>query len=233
MTLSFADLMKQAGPSEDIPVGDYDVVVKDAQATESKNTGKPMIKAKFAIESGPHANRTLWWNAVISQESPEALAIFFRQMDALGLGSTFFAANPSLEQVAQNLTGKRARINLGHRQYDGRTQYDVKRVSAPLGGNGGLGGPTGFGAAAVPGGAVPAAAPTPVQPQMTPAPQPAQPAPEQPASRPAAPAPAQPAQPAPTPAPAPKAETPAGVDIGEGTAEQPAQPAGLPPTTPF
>lgn len=210
MTLSFADLMKQAGPSEDIPIGDYDVVVKDAQATESKNTGKPMIKAKFAIESGPHANRTLWWNAVISQESPEALGIFFRQMDALGLGSTFFAANPSLEQVAQNLTGKRARINLGHRQYDGRTQYDVKRVSAPLGGNGGLGGPAPL--PTQPGGALGMAAPAPA-----PAPAPAQPAP--------APAPAQPAA-----APAPQAEQQPGVDIGEGTA---APSAGLPPTTPF
>jgi pyruvate/2-oxoglutarate dehydrogenase complex dihydrolipoamide acyltransferase (E2) component len=212
MSVDFASLMQQAGPMEAIPVGDYDVVVKDAQATESKNTGKPMVKCKFAIESGPHANRTLWWNAVISQESPEALAIFFRQMDALGLGSTFFAASPSMEQVAQNLVGKRARINVAHRMYNGANQPDIKRVSAPLGGNGGLGGPL----AATPSSPSPAVTPAPPAP---PAPQPVQP------SQPSAPAP----QPS-APAPQPQAETPAGVDIGEGTSEQP---AGLPPKTPF
>jgi hypothetical protein len=203
MSVDFASLMAQAGPMEAIPVGDYDVVVKDAQAAESKNTGKPMVKCRFAIESGPHANRTLWWNAVISQESPEALAIFFRQMDALGLGSQFFAASPSIEQVAQNLVGKRARINVAHRQYNGATQPDIKRVSAPLGGNGGLGGPV-------------AATPSAPSPAVTPAP-PAPPAPQPSAPQPSAPAPQ---SPAPT----------SGVDIGEGTQEQP---AGLPPKTPF
>ena len=140
MSLNFGELMKAAGPLEALPVDTYDVVCKTAEAAASKSSDKPMIKAKFSVESGPHAGRTIYWNAVISQESPVALRIFFEQMDSLGLNSAFFASSPSLEAVAQNLVGKRAKFTIAHRLYQGKTQVDVKRV-APAGASavGGLG----------------------------------------------------------------------------------------------
>lgn len=160
MSLNFADLMKQAGPIEALPIGDYDVVCKTAEATSTKSGEKPMIKAKFSVESGPHAGRTIYWNAVISQENATALRIFFEQMDALGLNSAFFASSPSLEAVAQNLVGKRAKFNVAHRQYNGKAQVDVKRVS-PAGASavGGLGNFGSLPATPAPVAAAPAPAP--------------------------------------------------------------------------
>jgi hypothetical protein len=165
MSLNFGELMKAAGPLEALPVGDYDVVCKSADATTTKNGEKSMIKAKFSVESGPHAGRTIYWNAVISPENATALRIFFVQMEALGLNSAFFSSSPSLEAVAQNLVGKRAKFNIAHRLYNGQTQVDVKRVS-PAGASaaGGLGNFGGLPASPAP--AAPAPIPAPAAPPV-------------------------------------------------------------------
>src|SRR4051812_33968171 len=96
-SIDFGQLMATMGQQlEIIPVGDYDVVVKDATATTTKAGDKPMIKIKFSIENGTQAGRVLWQNVTITQDNQNALLYFFGNMKALGLDATFFAAGPSL-----------------------------------------------------------------------------------------------------------------------------------------
>jgi hypothetical protein len=182
--VTWADLMQNAkGQLEPIPDGDYDVKVIDAQATQS-STGKPMWKVKFEVTSGPHAPRKVFSNFTLSDDNPMALAIFFRQMEAMGLNAAFFAAlsqnfEESKQQIAQALMNRTCRVTLGQRQFQGRAMQDVKTVLPPL-----TGGPVAPGVATgpvvpTPGGMPvpsPTAVPTPTSvptpgPQVGPGPQ--------------------------------------------------------------
>ena len=166
--VSWADLMNNAkGQLEPIPDGEYDVKVINAEATKS-STDKLMFKVKFELTSGPHAPRKVFTQFVVSDDNPMALAIFFRNMEALGLGAQFFATNPSPDQVASALNNRACRVTLSKRTWQGIERNEVKAVLPPLGG-----GPVAPGVATgpavpTPGGmpipspvAVPTSAPTP------------------------------------------------------------------------
>lgn len=121
------------GQLDPIPPGQYLCTVIDAQATQTQ-TGKPMFKVKFQVAEGPHAPRKVWNNFTVSEENPMALAIFFRQMEAMGLNANFFAAKPSNAQVAQALMNRQCMVTLGTRTWQGVEQNDVKGIAPALGG---------------------------------------------------------------------------------------------------
>jgi hypothetical protein len=177
MTVDFGALMAQMGDSltVTIPIGDYDAFVSEASAVQSQN-GKPMIKIKFVIESGPQAGRGLTNNFTITTDNPNALRYFFQHMSAMGLNAAYFATGPSMEAVANALTNQRCRIKVGQHMYNEQWQNDVKAVLPPIGGAGAI--PTGVGGGAIPGGAPPiTAAPPLAQSAYAPPPQEVQPGP--------------------------------------------------------
>lgn len=180
---------------EPLDNGDYDIEVTACDAVTSGN-GKPMLKAKMKVISGPHMNRPIINNFVLSLDNAVAVSIFFRQMKCFGLTDQFFAAlgpSGSLDPVAAALVGRRARLTLGQREWAGEMRNEVKGVKPYTGAPGapGVGGPN-------PG---PVMAPPPSAPSPAPAPAPV--APPAPAPAPAPAAPVQP--PAATPQPAPVA----------------------------
>jgi hypothetical protein len=195
---SWGDLLNDAGGAGDsfepIPPGDYDFEISQADVKQTQN-GKTMYSVRCKVESGPHANRLVFHNFVVSPENPNALAMFFRQLNVLGLNREFFAQNPGDHHVAEALVGKRFRGQVTIKTWQGQDRNEVKQFYTAVSGALGNGTPT-------PG------------PQI-PTPQASQPAPP-PAAPPAAPAPAPapayaaPAQPAPAPAPqaAPAAPAP-------------------------
>lgn len=212
-TIDFGKAIQDAkGASfEPLPVGDYDVEVAKSEAVTSQN-GKPMIKTTMRVVSGPYEKRPIINNFVLSLENPQATAIFFRHMKAFGLTEEWFASLGkvgSLEPVASALIGRRVRLSVAHREWNGEMRNEVKAVKpytgappqvGPAGPSGPLAGPPSGGPVAGPTAPVPAPAPVappaptpipapvaaaPVAPQVQPVPQP--PAPEVPAA-PAAPA---------------------------------------------
>lgn len=200
---SWQDLLNDAGGAGDsfepIPSGDYDFEISQADATQTQN-GKTMYKVRCKVESGPHANRLVFHNFVVSPENPTALAMFFRQMNVLGLNRDFFNSNPSDHQVAESLLGKRFRGQVTIRTWQNQDRNEIKQFFTAVSGALGNG-------QAVPG---PSSAPAPAPQASTPSPAPAPaPAPEYSAP----PTPAAPPAPAPAPAPAPEPvaqpETPA------------------------
>ena len=136
--VSWNNLLEEAAASgggyEPLPDGDYDVVITEATHTQT-STGKLMFKVKMKVESGPHANRIVYNQFVISPDSPVALSIFFNQMRALGLTQEFFAGSPSENQVCAGLVNKRAIVTLTQREYNGQQRNEVKSLKAPAGGN--------------------------------------------------------------------------------------------------
>lgn len=143
-TVNFGQVLKDAKSAsfEALPVGDYDVEVTKAEAVTSSN-GRPMIKVTFKVIVGPHTNRQVMNNFVLSVDSPVALSIFFRHMKCFGLEEGFFAAlgeQGTLDPVANAMMGKRVRLQLSHRDWQGETRNEVKQVKPYTGAPGGMGG---------------------------------------------------------------------------------------------
>lgn len=198
-SMDWNGLIKQAesaGGGDPIPPADYPVTVASCEA-KTTSTGKPMLKVKAKVIGGPYDGRVLWNNITLSVENDNAVAIFMRHMAAFGLDKTYFAQQPSFEQVAQALLNRQALWSVKMGEYKGQKKNEVDDIKPFLG------------ASVVPPTAAPVAPPSAVPP--APAPVPPQPAViPQPAPVPTAPAPAPvPPPAAPTPAPVPAPPTPA------------------------
>ncbi len=219
---SWNDLINDAGGAggsyEPIPAGDYDFTVSEAEVKQSSN-GKTMYAVRCKVEAGPHAERIVFHQFVISPENPNALAMFFRQMNLLGLGREFFAGDPADHQVADSLKGKRFRAQVQIRTWQGQEKNEIKQIFSAVS----AGSPGGM-----PGGAArpPAPAPAPAAPAPSAATPPPAPAPAPEYSAPAAPAPAPaPAAPAPAPAPEPVQQEAAPAPVVPDQVPAPAPPA--------
>ena len=242
VTIDFAKALQDAkGASfEALPIGDYDVEVAKAEAVTSQN-GKPMIKTTMRVVSGPYEKRPIINQFVLSVENAQAVAIFFRHMKAFGLTEEWFASlgqQGSLGPVADALLGRRARLTIGHREWQGEMRNEVKAVKpytgapamAPSGPTAPGAGPTLTGPAALP--PRPAATPgptAPVAPVASPTPPPAAPPlPVAPLTPPVAPQVQSVPQP---PAPAPVAEAP----VAEAPVAASVEPSGqpTPPRLPY
>lgn len=99
-------LTEAADQGEVIP--NHELKVIKAEATMSTNN-KLMYKIRVEVTNGPYKGRQVSTNIVAAHENPVALAIFFRQMNAIGIGKEFFAANPSDQQVTEALMGRKFR----------------------------------------------------------------------------------------------------------------------------
>jgi hypothetical protein len=132
-SINFNDLIKAAGDAgfDALPAGTYDVVV-DTAAHKTASSGKEMITAQFKVENGPYASKSVFSQFVLSPDNANALSFWFRHMNAMGLGESYFQANPPLERVAADLTGRRCRVTLSIRQWQGQDRNQVDVVLPPL-----------------------------------------------------------------------------------------------------
>lgn len=132
--LNWSQLQQNAkGALDPVPDGEYLARLVDVQTTKS-STDKLMYKTKWEIVEGPHVKRRISSQMVVSDDSPVALAIFFRQCEAMGLDGNFFAQNPTPDQVGSAMLNRQARITLGHRVWQGIDRNEVKGILPPLNG---------------------------------------------------------------------------------------------------
>lgn len=203
--INFQQALQQAAnvSFEPLPNGTYSMVCSEAKPAES-STNKPMIKMVYVVESGPSQGKKVFNNQTFSADNDTALAIFFRHMAFHGLDANFFLQNPGWDQVAAALVGKRVRLELGTREWQGQPRNEVLKVLPPEGAAAGIAPTAPSAPTAAPVMApvqpvqpqFPAAAPTPapmITPVITQPPAPVQPQFPQPATQPVAP----PMQPAP------------------------------------
>ena len=121
------DLMDAAGDSDfsPIPASDYTVKITSTEATKS-STDKPMWKYTIEVQDGPHATRKVFGQQTLSQESPNALDMFFRQMAAIGLTKEFFKTKPTAQQIADAMLGRQFRARIAIKEYQGSPRNEVK-----------------------------------------------------------------------------------------------------------
>lgn len=115
----YRDLLKkrQDAGLEMFPIGTYDVKVADAEKPQKGGMG---FIVQFEVTTGPLAGRKFknWMtlsDAVI-ENWPGLVAIWFKEMAALGLGDAFFEAEPSDEQTIAALKGRTGTAQVGRRK---------------------------------------------------------------------------------------------------------------------
>jgi len=119
--MNFGDILakaKEGGGFDLLPDGVYIAKIIESEAKTSNN-GKPQIKARFEIVSGPHAGfKGLWNNFTLTVDNETALRIFYSQLSALGITSEFLDslanvdADTAFKHLAGALVGKVASIKV-------------------------------------------------------------------------------------------------------------------------
>lgn len=111
---------------EPVPVGQYNVRVDTAEFKYSSK-GDPMFVVWFKIVDGPNQGRKLIRNMTLTDRSA---GIFFNQMKALGLDTEFFDAinDGDEDRVCAALIDNVATVTVEHREWNGKTQSDVKAI---------------------------------------------------------------------------------------------------------
>lgn len=104
----------QKAPSfKELDEGTYNFVINDAGKVGEYN-GVEQISINPSVESGPRTGSRLFHNFNFPDDNPQVLRIVFEQFQALGLGDEYFTSEPSMEQVAQALKGRRFTADVVH-----------------------------------------------------------------------------------------------------------------------
>jgi hypothetical protein len=176
--------------AQPLPVGSYTFVCVKAVSGKTSAGDKDAIKCTFVVEGGARNGAPAWNQFTLTTDSEQSMALFFRQMAAMGLALDFFKTLPpgsaGVAKVAEAMVQRRVVASIEHEPYNGEARA---RMTGFKPATGGAPGP-------VPGGVVPlagairlpTAAMSEVQPQQQPQPQAA----PQPTATAPAPAPALP-----------------------------------------
>jgi hypothetical protein len=126
-TIKWKDYMDSAQEAGAVPAGTYNVKVRKAQYKKSQND-KDMIFVVFEVQNGPKVGATIPNNFVLSPENPRAMGFFFQHMAVLGADAAFFAKEPSVEQVCEQITGGLATIDVSTREWNNTKRNNVDKV---------------------------------------------------------------------------------------------------------
>lgn len=186
---SWKDLMNKAeeGAKEFTPLdpGMYSFVIKEPAKIGQTSKENPKFTINPSVETGPRTNARVFHDFIVSDSAYAMKNFFFGDLAVLGLNASFFDQNPTEQQIAQALQGRRFVAEVFHEEgNNGKTYARLRNFAAPT---------SAPPAAGVPGG-LPSATPAIA---ATPAPAVAS-APASPWDTPAAPAAPAPAAPAPT-----------------------------------
>lgn len=123
-----------------VPTGDFTVRCVKADAVKNSN-GDDMIKVQLEVIAGPYTGRKFSNNFNIIPSNPNALAMFFRQMEAFGLDEAYFNTIPNgpagVARITLDLVGRVVDVNVGIRKWNDVDQPDIKSIKkapAQLGG---------------------------------------------------------------------------------------------------
>jgi hypothetical protein len=143
--------------------GMYTFVIKEPAKIGQTSKENPKWTINPSVESGPRANARVFHDFIVSDSAYAMKTFFFGDLAVLGLDASFFDQNPSEQQIAQALQGRRFVAEVYHEEGNNGKTYARLRNFAP---------PTSAPpAAGVPGGlptAAPIQAAAPVAPQVQP-----------------------------------------------------------------
>lgn len=138
-SVNWGQLAKDAGDIQPVPVGKYDAIITECELKTSQN-GREYWAAKFKIQNGPQAGRTLYNNFVLVEDNPNALRAFFINMSNLGISvDQLTSLGTDKNALTPLLIGRQALVQVTHREYQGQMRDNIDRVerhpSGPFGVN--------------------------------------------------------------------------------------------------
>lgn len=150
---SWMDLMNEAeeGSKEFAPLeeGMYSFVIKDPAKVGETGKGNPKFTINPSVESGPRANARVFHDFSVSDSAYAMKNFFFGDLAQLGLDSSFFASNPSDQQIAQALQGRRFTAQVSYEEgSNGKKYARLSNFSGPTSAPPSAGVPSGLPAAA-------------------------------------------------------------------------------------
>jgi hypothetical protein len=118
--------------------GMYSFVVKDAAKVGQTSKENPKFTINPSVESGPRANARVFHDFIVSDSAYAMKNFFFGDLAILGLGAEFFNQNPTEQQIAQALQGRRFVAEVFHEEgNNGKTYARLRNfagaTSAPPG----------------------------------------------------------------------------------------------------
>lgn len=150
---------KEFAPLE---AGLYNFIIKDAAKIGKTGKGHPKFTINPSVETGPRANARVFHDFNLSDSAFANGKHFFGALASIGLNESFFNTNPSQEQIAQALAGRRFTAEVFEEEgNDGVKRMKIRNIGeavAPAGGLPGLGGPAAPIVASVPVAPAPVAA---------------------------------------------------------------------------
>lgn len=131
MTNFFTVNHKEAGGTgfDPVPVGEYEVIASKVEVTTSKSSGAPMLKLQLTIRDDVEQEaqkRKLFDNLVFMDSMVWKIQQVYK---AFGLADG--VVMNSIEDVAQNLMYKVARVKVKHETYQDKTQERVDFYTQP------------------------------------------------------------------------------------------------------
>lgn len=112
--------------------GMYAFVVKDAAKVGQTSKENPKFTINPSVESGPRANARVFHDFIVSDSAYAMKNFFFGDLAVLGLGPSFFDQNPSEQQIAQALQGRRFVAEVYHEEgNNGKTYARLRNFAAP------------------------------------------------------------------------------------------------------
>lgn len=133
---SWKDLMNQAeeGAKEFaiLDPGMYSFVIKDAAKVGQTSKENPKFTINPSVESGPRANARVFHDFIVSDSAYAMKNFFFGDLAILGLNASFFDQNPTEQQIAQALQGRRFVAEVFHEDANnGKTYARLRNFAAP------------------------------------------------------------------------------------------------------
>lgn len=124
---SWKDLMNQAeeGAKEFalLDPGMYSFVIKDAAKVGQTSKENPKFTINPSVESGPRANARVFHDFIVSDSAYAMKNFFFGDLAILGLNASFFDQNPTEQQIAQALQGRRFVAEVFHEDANNGKTY--------------------------------------------------------------------------------------------------------------
>jgi len=129
--------------------GMYSFVIKDAAKVGVTSKENPKFTINPSVESGPRANARVFHDFIVSDSAFAMKNFFFGDLAILGLNASFFDQNPTEQQIAQALQGRRFVARVEHEEANnGKTYARLKDFAAPTSAPPGAGVPGGLPSAA-------------------------------------------------------------------------------------
>jgi len=134
MVIDLSNVDPEAGGFAVMPRGMYNCVVDDLTFGPSQRSGNPMWTWTFEVEGGDYAGRKLWFYSPFTEDMKPRITKVLSRIAPELLSGPF---SPGDIAAQGTLVGKRAKLRVDIRKYEGKDRNNVRDILPPEQADGG------------------------------------------------------------------------------------------------